>query len=60
MKVRRLPLMLGSAIALIAVRALAAAPEPAPDLPERERNVLIVIGALIALAMFLWERRRKD
>jgi hypothetical protein len=24
------------------------------------RGVLILIGALIALAMFLWERRRKD
>jgi hypothetical protein len=34
-------------------------PVPPPALPEgRVRAMLIAVGALIAVAMFLWERRR--
>jgi hypothetical protein len=36
-------------------------PAPAPNRePDARRYDLIALGALIALAMFLWERRRKD
>jgi hypothetical protein len=40
----------------------AASPGAASAAPEsgKGRAVLVVIGALIALAMFLWERRSKD
>jgi hypothetical protein len=38
----------------------APATAPLPSQNEGRRYVLIVAGALVALAMFLWERRRKD
>jgi hypothetical protein len=33
-------------------------PEGPP--PSRQRNILIAAGVIISLAMFLWDRRRKD
>ena len=36
-------------------------PSPtSPPEPERGHAALIIAGAVLALAMFLWERRRKD
>jgi len=39
---------------------LAPAAAPLPPQNEGRRYILIAAGALIALAMFLWERRRKE